>query len=303
MFARLKPVLPYVYVPLILIVCANLLGLLSPVLVSLLARASAFARLPGVEYWHIALSLIVLAVAYSLLWRYAMLHQPRRGIPRLPDLGYAHFLARPLIERAIVPPLIKRRVVVIQRISSVILICIAFVSLVYLCVLAYEIASAVLVSRIFKRYILVFFLVVTFATLLFLLRLQGLRSLTWKKLADLWLKIPTIGAITVSGFGFIATSDPIKIPVLKLTLKSEFTNLTIIVPTMICAVSFLGFAGFIAVIGRTISQDVNGNTPQGLFYTAFGFAFLGKVAVFSLFLNSVLVTVLTHYAMQTQSIT
>jgi len=167
-----------------------------------------------------------------------------------------------------------------------------------MCVFIYELLLKIFATQFFKKYNLIFFQLLIFAILQFALRPHTLKSMTWKKLGDLWMKPPTISAISVGGFGFIATSDAIKNPLLQLTLNSDYTNLSLILPTAFFGVLVMVLAIIAERVGRTKSPNEEGNVPQGWFYTTFGLAFGGNVAMFGLLLNSVFLTIYTHYSNQ-----
>ncbi|MDQ3828838.1 MAG: hypothetical protein M3361_05910 [Candidatus Tectomicrobia bacterium] len=207
----------------------------------------------------------------------------------------ACLIARVIFEPEYGPPLgIPSR----QLFSAIILTFFFLPILVLFCVFAYEAFSTLLATPLFKKYNIFFFLILVIALLQFALRTDALQHMSWKKLADLWLKPPAVSTITVGGFGFIATSDVIQNPLLQLTMKSEYTNLSIIVPIALCGVVFMVLAIILERIGRSKSPDDNSNIPKGWFYTAFGFAFVANLLMFALLLTSMFLTVHTHYITQ-----
>lgn len=275
MVSRLKPVLPFIYIPVLIIVGANFLGFVSIFLIPLLDQTSGIVLPIFRRYWFIFPPLIVFLLRCS-----ASRYEIRRYEYRCYEI---------------------RRSSVIRWLSAFILFCISLTFLVFLCVLVYELLADLFTSLFFKKYNLGFFLLLILAILQFALRPRSLQAMTWKKLGTLWMKPPTISTITVGGFGFIATSDAIKNPLLQLTLKSEYTNLPLIVPTALFSILLMIFAVIAERIGRTKTPDDDGNIPQGWFYSAFGLAFGANIAIFGLLLDSIFLTVYTHYAIHMQT--
>ena len=268
MFTRFKTARLYIFIQLILIVCASLLGFLSSILASLLARMSPIVQRLLVEYRNIVVPLLGFAIIYLLLY----------FIRKVFGLG------SPMHQW-------HRRFASSQATSTVILICTSLVVLVALSVVLYEIAFMVLASPIFKKYNLVLFLAITFAILQFVLRNDTLRLLTWNKLGN-WLTLPKVEAITVGALGVTAKLEAILGS--EMTLVSPYTNWTIMVPTTLCAYFFMLFALLTERVGRIMSMDDDGNIPQGWFYTAFAFAFLASVTLFALLMSGFLIMTHTH---------
>jgi len=294
MLARLKSGLPYVYLPLLIIVGANLLGLVSRYLIRLLDHVSVFLE------WEYALALCSMLIVFywylrRRLYRCAVPTPPKYHEPET-VLRDSWSAGGPLRELPRYPEVAR----IIRVVSAIILLLFVLAFVVAVCAVLYALLRAILVSSPFKEYNLGFFLLLTLTILQFALRADTLRSMTWKKLA-LWMKPPTISGISIMGFGFIATSDTIRNPLLKLTLESEYTNLPLIMPTAFCGVVLMVFAIIVERIGRSKSPDEDGNIPQGWFYSAFGMAFGANIAMFGLLLNSIFLTIHTHYMTQTQT--
>jgi hypothetical protein len=187
-----------------------------------------------------------------------------------------------------------RRSSVLRVFSALILGCICLVIVAFISAVVYQLLLRVFTAALFKKYNLILFLLLVLAVLQSALRPQAMRAMSWKKLGDVWMKPPTISAIAVGGFGFVATSDAIANPLLELTLKSVYTNLRLIVPTALLGVSLMILAVIVGRVGRTKSPDDHGNVPHGWFYATFGLAFGGNVALFGLLLDSIFLTVYTH---------
>jgi hypothetical protein len=158
----------------------------------------------------------------------------------------------------------------------------------------YEPLQTLFNSQLFKKYNLISCLFIVFIIFQFALCPSSLRAMSWKKLDALWMKFPAISAITVGGFGFVATAEEIKNPILQLTLESEYTNLPLIIQTALFGLVLLALALITERVGRTMGPDDDGNIPQGWFYTAFGLAFGGSIAMFGLLLDTIFLTVHSH---------
>jgi hypothetical protein len=270
MLDRFKPYLLFLLIPLLTILMTNLLGLALVLVLPAIQRVSEVV----ITVFGLIERLIVVAIVVGAI---------------------ACLIARVIFEPEYGPPLgIPTR----QLFSAIILTFFFLPILVLFCVFAYEAFSTLLATPLFKKYNIFFFLILVIALLQFALRTDALQHMSWKKLADLWLKPPAVSTITVGGFGFIATSDVIQNPLLQLTMKSEYTNLSIIVPIALCGVVFMVLAIILERIGRSKSPDDNSNIPKGWFYTAFGFAFVANLLMFALLLTSMFLTVHTHYITQ-----
>lgn len=331
MFARFKGIFLYVGVPLAIIICTNLIGLLSPIIVYLFALASDFIHILIFEYWYICLLCFIILIVIprsvhaemhnivqNMLKMIRRVMKYSKSPKKVPNTHYKHrsnplpFVSkRPFVVatqmshsysfsthastgRDDKPP---RRTLTI--IAAVILFCIALVSVVVLSGIAYDIASVVYTLQIFKRYNIVVALVFVLVLHLFILRRHILSPLTWKKVSKFWVIFTPIGGTIGSLFWSIAQSDSSKNVLLKLDLKSEYSNLDIITPAIICFALFTTLTVLIGAAGLIISTNPHGNTPKGWFYTAFGFAILGNVTLYTLICDAIFLTAQTHYALHT----
>ena len=273
MLNRLKPYLSFLLIPLLTILVANLFGAAVVLVLPAIQRISEVVSPFFAEHWLTILPFVVAAAVVYLLLKTVVVYAP---IPRPARGGFP----------------------ALRLFSTLILVFVFLPLLVLFCVFVYEMLSTLFAMSLFKKYNIVFFFILVISLLQFALRTDTLHNMNWKKLADLWLKPPAISAITVGGFGFIATSDTIQNPLLQLTLKSEYTNLSMIVPMALCGVIFMILAVIIERIGRSRSSDDNSNIPRGWFYTAFGLAFVANLLMFALLLTSMFLTVHTHYSAQ-----
>ena len=151
-------------------------------------------------------------------------------------------------------------------------------------------------SPIFIRFNLFFFLGVVLLPLQFVLRREALSNLSWTTLASTWLKVPAIGAMTIGGFGVVATSDLVKSALLQLAIESPYANVDFLIPATIGGVGLMAFALIFDRVGRSRTTDKEGHVPPGWFYTAFALAFLSNLLVFSVVLTSIFLTLNSHYA-------
>jgi hypothetical protein len=138
------------------------------------------------------------------------------------------------------------------------------------------------------------FLLIT-ATFLPTLRRSIISRQSWKKLNDTWLKWSGVSAAAVGGFGFVGTNKAIESSLLKLALDRSQVGLKVLVGSYLLVVLLLGVAALFKTVGVASAVDENTYEPLAWFAPAFGCAWLGNVGLFSLFLDSVMLTLASHF--------
>lgn len=312
MIERIKQLFPFIYIPFLIILLANLFGFAFRFLIPFLNQnsnilQSLLNRLPHSYRSSLAflLTIIGLIILFSYLTRFIKSFFPidpaeylRKHILYDNTSNIVEF--EPSEPRSLIT--ITKPESILDIVMLVLLFLFKVILAILICVLSvllligiYKLIIFIFSTSFFKKYNLFFFQLSVLSISQAALRKETLRFMSWKKLGDLWMKIPKISTITVGGFGIIAVSDAIKNPLIQLALHSEYTNLRLIIPTTLFGVLLMILAMIIEKIGRTKSPNDDGNIPRGWFYTAFGMAFLVNVAMFGLLLNSIFLTIYSHY--------
>lgn len=141
-----------------------------------------------------------------------------------------------------------------------------------------------------------FGLSVLLTTLVFLptLRKRILCRQSWKKLGETWLKWSGVSAVAVGGFGFVGVNAAVQ-PLLQLALDRSQVGAKVLVGIYLFVVLLLGLAALFKTAGAASTEDESTYHPLTWFVPAFGCAWLGNVGLFSLFLDSVVLTLVAHF--------
>jgi len=129
---------------------------------------------------------------------------------------------------------------------------------------------------------------------LFTLRRSALRSQSWRKLSDVWLKWGGITMLSVGGFGFIGLTDAWKLKLLALALSHSQMPLGVLSLVYISVIAALGFAQLLTMLGKAQTQSDEGREPLPFFVAAFAMAWIGDLGLSVLFANSVILTIWAH---------
>ena len=143
------------------------------------------------------------------------------------------------------------------------------------------------------RYNFVVSIVAVVAVLQFALHRSARTQMSWKKLADPWLKWNGISALGVGGFGVLGSSN-VADALTSAVLKSRYLDLRLLVSAYLIALALMGVAMLAAAVGRTRAEKEEEYRPVRWFAPAFGFAWLGSVLFFALFFDSILLSFHAH---------
>lgn len=133
--------------------------------------------------------------------------------------------------------------------------------------------------------------------LLSILRASVLRKLTWKKLADPWLKWSGVSGIAVGGFGFIGLgTDEQRTALLKLALTRSQLPVAQLATVYMCAVILVGLAYLLQLVGSSAADSEESFRPIVYFAPAFTLAWVGNLLFYALFLDGALLTLSAHLA-------
>jgi hypothetical protein len=178
------------------------------------------------------------------------------------------------------------------RISILPLILLVIIVLSGVLILAKLIAP---VLRLALKFDFALSLLLVIATFLPTLRMSIISRQSWKKLNETWLKWSGVSAAAVGGFGFVGTNKVIESSLLKLALDRSQVGLKVLVGSYLLVVLLLGVAALFKTVGVASAVDENTYEPLAWFAPAFGCAWLGNVGLFSLFLDSVVLTMASHF--------
>lgn len=137
-------------------------------------------------------------------------------------------------------------------------------------------------------------------SLLLVLCLMGLvllppvfRRQTWKKLFDVWLKFPSMSSFAVMGFGVLGFTQDTPVPLVQIAMDQSQLPERHLVTVFLTAVGLIGLSYFMTSIGRAWGSEES-QVPPPLFIAAFGSAWLANVAVYTLFIDGVILTLYAH---------
>jgi hypothetical protein len=122
----------------------------------------------------------------------------------------------------------------------------------------------------------------------FTLRRQVYSKLTWKKLSDPWLKWSGVSAISVGGFGFIATNQASVDKYLKIT--THFVDLKSYTQLYIILILLLGVSNLLLLIGKSHSGNEETNQPKYWFLPTFTLIWTCNLGVYTFFFDCILLT-------------
>lgn len=291
--ARIK-LIHFILIPPAIVLAANLLGWMSPFIVDLLRPISTFVVQHILSYIFAFLVIIAILLAlfkYNLIPTLGADYYVKGVILHVEGGAQQGFI--PQFMRDLIMEFHERRFVLWLSIAALVFAILAFIFL--FIAIFYQIAAFLLSLSIFKKYNVIFFMIMVFAVFQVILRKEHLESMTWKKLSDLWLKMPIASALSVGGFGFIATADTIKIPLIKSAVESEFTNIDLLISLSLAGLGFMILAWMTDKVGRTLTNDENSNIPKWCFYSTFGLSFISNILMFTSLIDSFFLTMLTHY--------
>ena len=125
------------------------------------------------------------------------------------------------------------------------------------------------------------------------LRPRIIKAFTWKRLSDVWLRIPSIPAISLGGLVFIKESKLVDADIIGFGVSTGYVNLHWFLFTYLIAIAVL-FVGIITSrVGRTIASVDDSNIPWLAFLVAFLSSWLANVLMFGLLCDGVLLAF--HY--------
>jgi hypothetical protein len=126
------------------------------------------------------------------------------------------------------------------------------------------------------------------------LRISMLRRQTWRRFTDNWLKFSGISAIAVGGFGFVAANQS-NTSLMNITVDPDYVNLEFMTAFYILAIVLYASAGVCATLGRNASPNEEKTClPHSFFIPAFLFAWTANWMIYTLFIDSVMLTLHAH---------
>jgi hypothetical protein len=128
----------------------------------------------------------------------------------------------------------------------------------------------------------------------FTIRKKVLRNQTWKKVSDNWLKWSGVSALSVGGFGFIATSESNTKRLLQITSSEKFVDMELLTTIYILSIIAVGLAFLFTLLGKSHATSEDDYKPVSLFAPAFLFAWLSNLGLYSLFFDSLILTMNAH---------
>ncbi len=137
-------------------------------------------------------------------------------------------------------------------------------------------------------------LIIVLVPLATTLRSSIFKMLTWKKLADPWLKWSGVSALAVGGFGFVGLSEEIKNNLLKISVTKTQLQLEILQNIYFAMIFLLALGYLFRLVGYSSSKSEDSQKPLRWFIPAFIFTWLSNLGGYTLVLNSVLLTLAAH---------
>jgi hypothetical protein len=128
----------------------------------------------------------------------------------------------------------------------------------------------------------------------FTLRKKTLAKQTWKKVVEIWLKWSGISALTVGGFGFIASNDGINGNLLKITTASPLADIKLMTTIYIVVLLITGIAMLLTAIGRSKADSDETHIPKYLFIPALVLSWVSFNGLNSLMFCSLILTFHAH---------
>jgi hypothetical protein len=126
------------------------------------------------------------------------------------------------------------------------------------------------------------------------LRISMLRHQTWKRFTENWLQFSGISAIAVGGFGFVAANQSTT-SLMNITIDPQYVDLKLMTGLYILAIVLYACAGVCATLGRNVSpNDEKTCLPHSFFIPAFLFAWTANWVIYTLFIDSVMLTLHAH---------
>ncbi len=154
--------------------------------------------------------------------------------------------------------------------------------IVLLAIALFRLWGRVYASTFFKRYnpaLIAFILCIGFQAVL---RPRIIGALTWKRLSEVWLTIPSVSAISLGGLAFIKEAKLLDADIIGFAISTGYANPQWLFVSYLVALTFIVVAITAAKVGRTLAQSDEVNTPWLVFLTAFALSWAATVLMTTL---------------------
>ena len=129
----------------------------------------------------------------------------------------------------------------------------------------------------------------SFAILQFTLRRRVLKLQSWKKLSDVWLKLGGVTGLSLGGIGVLVSTELLK-AVAQVSARSPYVDRPFLAAAYFTIVGIFGLACFFTLTGRASAGNEDSSIPLKLFIPAFACAWLASAGFFTLFFNTLLLS-------------
>lgn len=128
--------------------------------------------------------------------------------------------------------------------------------------------------------------------LIYMFRSSAYRKLTWKRLADLWLKTAGVPALTVGGFGVLGLgSETDRTKLLAVAVKKSQVSEELLFSLYLLAILAIGIASLLTLVGKSVAESEDTQSPTSFFRPAFVAAWIGNFGLYVLFIDAVFLTI------------
>jgi hypothetical protein len=125
------------------------------------------------------------------------------------------------------------------------------------------------------------------------LRPAVLRQQTWKKLSDVWLKLPTLSAFGFMAFGVVAAVGTVEESLVRNGFAYSQVPLSTLGVIYALTVLLLVVAHLTTTVGKASASEES-NVPLLMFVLAMGCAWVGTLGAYTLFVDGVILTLYAH---------